>query len=170
MYDDYYLWLNSLVNDGNYDKLIRYLYEHEYRWQFTLDSNRAAGGVNLRNEFAYEQGIDVQDVRSGPCSILEMLIALTKRMVEILTMDVCDWFWDLMRNLGLDRYDDRNFDEIAVGYILDVWLNRAYDSHGNGSLFPLSNYTGDCRNLDIWGQMNAWIEEQYPHSNEWLYE
>lgn len=170
MYDDYYHWLESLVNDGNHSRLIRYLYEYPFRWQFTLDSNRAAGGVNLRSEFAYEQGVDIQDVRSGPCSVLEMLIALSKRMVEILTMDISDWFWDFLRNLGLDRFDDYNYDENGVNYILNVWLNRAYDSHGNGSLFPLSDYSGDCRNLDIWGQMNAWIEEHYPHDNKWLYE
>lgn len=170
MRDDYYLWLDSLVNDGNHNMLIRYLYEYPYRWQFTLDANRAAGGINLRSEFAYDQAIEVSDVHSGPCSVLEMLIALSKRMVEILTMDICDWFWDLIHNLGLDRFDDSHFDENGVDYILNVWLNRAYDSHGNGSLFPLHAYGGDCRNLDIWGQMNAWIEEHYPHTSGWLYD
>lgn len=169
MYSDYYLWLESLVNDGNHSKLIRYLYESPYRWQFTLDENRAAGGLNLRGKFAYENGINIQDVGVGPCSILEMLIALADRMVEILTMDIGDWFWDLMRNLGLDRFDDAHFDEGGINYILNVWLDRHYDEHGNGSLFPLREYPGDCRNLDIWGQMNAWISENFPHTDDWLY-
>ena len=169
MYSDYYLWLESLVNDGNHSRLIRYLYEQPYRWQFTLDENRAAGGLNLRRRYACENGINLQDVGVGPCSILEMLIALADRMVEILTMDIWDWFWDLMYNLGLDRFDDVNFDEDGVNYILCIWLDRGYDSHGNGSLFPLREYKGDCRNLDIWGQMNAWIEENYPHDSDWLY-
>ena len=168
MYSDYYIWLESLVNDGNHSRLIRYLYEKPYRWQFTLDENRAAGGINLRSKFAYDNGINFQDVGVGPCSILEMLIALADRMVEILTMDIFDWFWDLMRNLGLDRFDDSHFDESGVNYILNVWLDRAYDASGNGSLFPLHYYQGDCRNLDIWGQMNAWIAENYPHTDDWL--
>ena len=169
-YSDYYIWLNSLVQDGNHEQLIRYLYEHEYRWQFVLDENRAAGGLNLRNQYAYEFGIDISDIGSGPCSVLEMLIALSSRMTEILSMDIHDWFWDLLKNLGLDQFDDRHFDERGVAYILNMWLDRQYDSQGNGSLFPLKSYQGDCRNLDIWGQMNAWIDENYPHDDSWLNE
>lgn len=168
-YSDYYLWLESLVNDGNHSKLIRYLYEQPYRWQFTLDENRAAGGLNLRSRYAYDNGVNVQDVGIGPCSILEMLIALADRMVEILTMDIYDWFWDLMLNLNLIKFDDFHFDERGVNYILNTWLDRQYDRQGNGSLFPLKEYSGDCRNLDTWGQMNAWISENYPHTDDWLY-
>lgn len=168
MYSDYYLWLDSLVNDGNHNELIRYLYSQPYRWQFTLDENRAAGGINLRRKFAFENGIELQDIGLGPCSILEMLIALADRMTEILTMDIWDWFWDLINNLGLSRFDDTHFDEAGVSYILSVWLDRGYDSSGVGSLFPLNEYEGDCRNLDVWSQMNIWISENYPHSDEWL--
>jgi hypothetical protein len=170
MYSDYYIWLDSLVQDGNHLQLIRYLYEHPYRWQFTLDENRAAGGLNLRSRYAYENGIDICDIGLMPeCSILEMLIALSDRMVEVLSADIRDWFWVLLQNLGLDQYDDEHFDEKGVFDILEVWLDRRYDSDGMGSLFPLSRYSGDCRNLDTWGQMNAWIEENFPHNDSWLY-
>ncbi len=169
-YSTYYLWLHSLVDDGNHDELIRYLHSQPYRWQFILDENRAAGGLNLRNKYAYEAGVNIEDVGAGPCSVLEMLIGLADRMTEILTAEIFDWFWDLMRNLGLDKFNDSNFDERGVSYILNVWLDRTYDSKGNGSIFPLRNYSGDCRNLDIWGQMNIWISENYPHTDNWLYE
>ena len=69
-YSDYYIWLDSLVNDGRYSKLIRHLYECEFRWQFILDKNRAAGGLNLRYEYSCLFGISFQDIGSGPCSIL----------------------------------------------------------------------------------------------------
>lgn len=167
-YSDYYLWLDSLVQDGNHEQLIRYLHQCPYRWQFILDENRAAGGLNLRNKFAYDNSIMVTDINEGPCSVLEMLIAVAENMTDYLTMDIYDWFWDLLRNLGLDKFDDYHFDERGVNYILNTWLDRNYDSKGNGSLFPLKNYPGDCRNLDIWGQMNAWIEENYPHDESWL--
>lgn len=168
MYSDYYLWLESLVNDGNHHKLIRYLHDKDYYWQFSLDDNRAAGGINLRRKYAYENGIELYDIGVYPCTVLEMLIALADRMVEILTMDIYDWFWDLLNNLKLDQFDDAHFDKDKVDHILTVWLSRQFDSKGNGSLFPLSNYPGDCRNLDVWSQMNAWIEENYPHSDDWL--
>ena len=167
-YSDYYLWLDSLVNDGDHDVLIRYLYEHPYRWQFILDENRAAGGINLRRNYAYENGIDIQDVGYGPCSILEMLIALADRMTELIPGDLFNCFYILLDNLGLTQFRDSNFDERKVNYILNVWLDRSYDAAGEGSLFPLRNYDGDCRTLDTWGQMNAWIAENFPHTDEWL--
>ena len=168
-YSDYYLWLESLVNDGNHSVLIRYLYEVEYRWQFTLDRNRAAGGLNLRSKYAYENSIDICDVGQGECSVLEMLISVSENMVDILNEDIGTWFWVLLTNLGLDQFTDRCFNEGEVNYILNTWLDRDYRSNGYGSLFPLSRYNGDCRNLDTWSQMNAWIAENYPHSNSWLY-
>lgn len=168
LYSDYYLWLDSLVNDGNHNELIRFLYEQPYVWQFTLDENRAAGGINLRRKFAFDNNIDIRDVGHGGCTILEMLIALSERMTEILSDDIFTWFWCLLRNLHLDVYDDCHFDANKVSDILYVWLEREYDPHGNGSLFPLTGYLGDCRTLDTWGQMNAWIAENFPHSDEWL--
>ena len=169
VYSDYYLWLDSLVNDGNHSNLIRYLYDQPFIWQFVLDQNRASGGLNLRTKYAFENGLNVQDVGRGPCSVLEMLVALADRMTEVLSSDIWEWFWVMMRNLGLDRFDDYHFDTNAIRDILDVWLDRKYDSKGNGSLFPLSRYSGDSRNLDIWGQMNAWVAENYPHTDDWLY-
>ena len=114
IYSGYYLWLDSLVNDGNHNKLIRFLYDNEYRWQFILDENRAAGGLNLRSKYAYENGLNVSDVGRGPCSILEMLIALSDRMTETLSADIWYCFWTLMDNLQLTQFDDTRFDEGKV--------------------------------------------------------
>ena len=168
-YSDYYLWLESLVDDGDHGKLIRYLYEHPFRWQFTLDENRAAGGLNLRRTYAYENGIDIHDIESGPCSILEMLIGLADRMTELIPGDLYDCVGILFTNLNLVQFTDNQFDERRVNYILNTWLDRQYNAQGEGSLFPLKSYDGDCRNLDIWGQMNAWIAENFPYTDDWLY-
>ena len=168
-YSDYYLWLESLVNDGDHGILIRYLYEHQFRWQFTLDENRAAGGMNLRRSYAYDNNVDICDIQTGPCSILEMLIGLADRMTELMPGDLFYCFGILLTNLNLVQFNDSHFDEGRVNYILNTWLDRKYDSQGNGSLFPLKSYDGDCRNLDIWGQMNAWIAENFPHTDDWLY-
>ncbi len=167
-YSDYYIWLKSLVDDCRHDKLLLYLYKQPYRWQFELDSNRAAGGLNLRNKFAYESGVDPQDVGDGPCSILEMLIALNDRMTEFVCSDIYEWFWALIHNLKLDQFDDQHFDENGINKILNVWLDRKYDANGNGSLFPVELYLGDVRALDTWGQMNVWISEKFPHDSNWI--
>lgn len=170
MNSDYYLWLESLVNDGSHGTLIRFLTRVPYRWDFILDENRSAGGLNLRRSYAYNNGVSYQDICSGPCDVLEMLIALADRMTELIPGDIKDCFWILIRNLKLDIFDDNHFNERSINSILNVWLDRAYDPDGTGSLFPLKNYNGDCRTLTIWDQMNAWISENYPHSDAWLRE
>lgn len=162
-------WLESLVDDGCHSMLLKFLNNIAYRWQFTLDENRAAGGLNLRSKFAFENSIDISDVDYGACSVLEMLIGVAVNMIDILDEDVGTWFWVMITNLGLDQYDDRHFNEVEINYILNIWLDRRYDSNGHGSIFPLTRYSGDCRNLDTWGQMNAWIAENYPHTDSWLY-
>ena len=166
---DYLTWLESLVDDGDHSTLIRYLHGQTFRWQFTLDENRAAGGINLRRTFSYENSIDIYDIGTGPCSILEMLIGLADRMTELIPGDIFYCFGLLLNNLNLTQFDDNHFDERRVNYILNTWLDREYNSKGEGSLFPLKHYEGDCRNLDIWGQMNAWIAENFPHTDDWLY-
>lgn len=167
---DYYIWLRNLTgNRSNYRKLIKQLDSIEFTWIFTLDGNRAAGGLNLRRRFAYEASTILEDVRVGPCSVLEMLIGVAVHMEDQLTDTIETWFWTLIENLHLDQFDDSQYDSRGVEYIVSTWLNRNYLPNGEGSIFPLSDYPGDCRNIDIWAQMNAWISENYPTDDSWLY-
>lgn len=166
---DYYIWLRDLVGtQGRYYKLVKQLDKIPYTFIFALDENRAAGGTNLRGKFAYEASMDVDDVRVGPCTVLEMLIGVAEHMEDQLGCDVSTWFWQLIQNLCLDQFDDYNYDPRGVEFIVNSWLNHNYRPNGEGSIFPLQNYTGDCRNLDIWSQMNAWISENYPSDDSWL--
>ena len=166
---DYYIWLRDLVgNRRGYKKLIKQLDTIPFRFIFALDENRSCGGVLLRSKYAYETSMNDDDVRLGPCTVLEMLIALAGHMEDQLTCDVETWFWTLIGNLCLDQFTDDNYDARGVEYLVDTWLNRKYEPNGAGSIFPLKEYTGDCRNLDIWSQMNAWINENYPSDDSWL--
>ena len=166
---DYYIWLRNLVGDPrNYKKLIRQLDTISFTWIFALDKNRSEGGILLRGRYANETSTFEEDVRLGPCSVLEMLISLAGHMEDQLACNVETWFWVLIQNLCLDQFTDDNYDERGVDYLVSTWLNRKYEPNGAGSLFPLNNYPGDCRNLDIWSQMNAWINENYPTDDSWL--
>ena len=171
---DYYIWLRDLVgNREGYSLLLKQLDSIPFTWIFALDENRSAGGILLRGRYAYEFSVDEDDVRKGPCTVFEMLIALAGHMAEQLdeTIEpqIGKWFWVLVHNLHLDKFDDDNYDARGVDYIISCWLNRNYTEKGEGSLFPLKDYSGDCRNLDIWSQMNAWINENYPVDNSWLH-
>lgn len=165
---DYYIWLRELVGYRTYKKLLKHLDTIPYTWIFTLDENRAAGGMNLRREYAWDTSTNEDDVRVGPCTVLEMLIGVASHMEDQTGTPVSDCFWMLMENLSLDQYDDSNYNSKGVEEIIEKWLGHNYSSNGAGSLFPLRNYPGDCRNLDIWSQMNAWISENFPSDNSWL--
>lgn len=165
----YYIWLRDLVgNRQDYRHLVKQLDSMEYVYIFTMDANRAAGGMNLRTKFAYEASMDDDDVRTGPCTVLEMLIGVSMHMVDTLSCDIETWFWTLMDNLSLTRFDDDDYDSRGVEYIVNTWLHHKYCKDGTGSIFPLKNYPGDCRNMDVWTAMNAWILENYPVDDSWL--
>lgn len=166
---DYYIWLRDLVgNRRGYKKLIKQLDTIPFTWIFALDENRAAGGVNLRTKYAWEKSVLEEEVRLGPCTVLEMLISMASHMEDQLSCDIETWFWVLISNLCLDQFDDDNYDPRGVEYLINVWLSRGYTSTGAGSIFPLKHYPGDVRNLDMWSQMNAWINENYPTDDGWL--
>lgn len=182
MNNPYFCWLSRLVGEyfaGNYQKLLWKLYTTEYVWELDYDENRAAEGIILRNIYCQEVGWndDLQSIAppfesknewlESPCSVLEMMIALAKRAEDYIMADpeygdrTAVWFWDMIHNLGLDKYDDGHFFEPDVDHILDVFLHRKYDIFGHGGAFPVHNSSRDFRQADLWWQLNAYLEERF---------
>jgi hypothetical protein len=114
----------------------------------------------LRERFAKEAGIYIQDVRTGACTFLEMLIGLSELMSDQIDgSEPSECFWMLIDNMGL-----RNVGINRAHTIIKNFLSNNY-SNTHGGLFPLKNYYGDIRGLDLYSQMNAWIECTFPHEN-----
>jgi hypothetical protein len=158
--NDYYMWLCELVrageNGGNGDKhgerrrtywnLCTALYCKEFSWSVPNDDNRAFEGKNLREKFCEENGIEyIVDQFPEEVSMLELVIGLAYRCETIMDgsdseRPMSDWFWKIMRNAGLDAFDDGNFDTMddsEVDEILDRIIERTYQRNGVGGLFPL---------------------------------
>lgn len=96
------------------------------------------------------------------CSVLEMLIGLSRRLAFEGGGEPAGWFWLLMRNLTLDGMDDERFDLMDPTIVDDivqrlVW--RQYNWDGKGGLFPLQFPNRDQREVEIWYQMQAWLLE-----------
>jgi hypothetical protein len=99
----------------------------------------------------------------GPCSILEMMVALANRCEETI-MDDPDignrrdqWFWGMIKSLGLgDMYDTR-YDEYYVEDVVVRFLDRDYEPDGHGGLFTVKNAYRDMRDIEIWNQMHDYI-------------
>lgn len=169
--DMYLNWLIGIVSDDvhtNYSYLCGYLLSREFYWSVKMDENRAEDGLNLRSIFADQTGIHVDF--DGPCTVLEMMIALSVRGAEDILWDgENNWtpfiFWSMIENLKLLEYTD---DVLCDGYSnpeldrkIDDFLNRNYEKNGDGSLFKLSHFPKSAKNLEIWYQMQEWICEHF---------
>ena len=171
--DEYYDWMCSLVLSDrrvrrrSYSKLLRYLHEREFVYILDMDGNRAEDGVDLRYRFAYDNRYTYPVVASylddGPCSILEMMVALALRCEEHIMDDpdignrTGEWFWDMISSLGLWSMTDSKFDESFVEKVIDRFLDRRYNRNGEGGLFTVEGCEHDLRTVEIWYQMCSYL-------------
>lgn len=164
--NEYFEWLYRLVcgdrysNAISYKKLLVYLHRTEFTYLLSKDKNRAADGVDLRYRFSKERYHGhVPSCLDGPCSILEMMVALAIRCEETIMDDpkigdrTSQWFWGMITNMGLGYMSDNRFDEHVAKEIIDRFLNRDYSQNGRGGLFTVRNCEYDLTNIEIWTQM-----------------
>lgn len=163
---EYFEWMYDLVCEDrfssniSYRKLLSYLHDIEYTYTIRKDSNRAEDGIDLRHRFCYETGRGITNRHlEGPCSVLEMIVALAIRCEKTIMDDprigdrTGQWFWRMITNLGLgDMMDDR-FDNQYVENVITKFLNRRYKPDGRGGLFVIRNCNTDLRRVEIWTQM-----------------
>lgn len=166
---EYFEWLCSLVCDNktgptSFRSLLAHLHSVEFRYIIPRDENRAEDGMDLRWRFALEYGFrDVPICLDGPCSVLEMLVALAIRCEEFMDeASVGDrtsqWFWNMVINLGLGSMTDSRFDEQFVDMTVDRFLNREYDRDGKGGLFRVRDCRRDLRKVEIWYQLCWYLD------------
>ena len=170
---EYFEWLYNLVyrrtrkRHSSYKELLWFLHNTEFIFTIQRDSNRAADGVDLRYRFARELGYDVSKCLSGPCNVLEMLVALAIQCEDHIMYDpdagdrTGKWFWDMIANLGLGLMSDDRFDERFVDEKVSIFLNREYEPDGKGGLFTVKNCRYDMRTVEIWYQMNWYLSSKY---------
>lgn len=168
--EDYLRWLEPQIRDEqNSDKtywdLLSIMFEKEFVWLVANDDNRIQDGLDLRPEFCHANHIRVDALRNlGPCSFLEVLIGLSRRLSFAAGGGAPGWAWQLLCNLKLDRMPDpitrrriRQVDEI-----LDTVIWRTYDPSGQGGFFPLAWSEEDQTRIELWYQMAEYIDEIHP--------
>lgn len=167
----YFQWLYRQVGKAGTNRskthwqLLKQLFTTEFVWTVPNDDNRINDGIELRWEFVSYSALDKVEATwmYEGCSVLEMLIALSRRLAFEAEGQPRDWFWALMKNLGLDEFTDdrqegfvRDIDDILTKFI---W--RRYAPDGKGGLFPLSRAEVDQRGVEIWYQMSMYLHENY---------
>lgn len=177
-YPDYFCYLCEMVCiDGRYTDqaywvLAKTLWDTDFTWSLDMDADRAANGMALRKRYYEEGGTDGYD---GPCTVLEVLVALADRMAAI--FDELDgecktpmFFWEMIENLELENYSDMAFEDYPArvhGFFnrmdrrIERWLDRRFEPDGRGSPFPLRRPRQDQREVDLWYQANAYMTENY---------
>jgi hypothetical protein len=161
--NDYFECLYEIVNasDGlSYRKLLRHLHGIEFIFSIPKDANRAADGQDLRYRFGFHY--------PGPCSVLEMMVALALRCEETIMDDprygnrTSQWFWGMIVNLGLGSMVDERYDEDYVDERIDIFLKRKYKRNGEGGLFHIRNCEYDLRKVEIWTQLLWYLDNFTP--------
>lgn len=167
---DYFDWLCGQVRHHEHWLLLKALHDRDFVAMIDKDENRALDGIALREEYFETNPYYDTGALEGPCSILEMLIALARRIdfstqnTEIGVNRTAEWFWEMVENLGLKEYSDEDYFDLDgmfnVSEALDVFLSRSYAPDGNGGLFPLKYPTVDQREVELWFQKELYLKER----------
>lgn len=175
--NEYFVWLSDLVcgerfaEGYSFSELLSLLHRIEFTYLIPMDQNRAEDGINLRYRYAITSDDcpysvpDVLDALDGPCSVLEMMVALALRCEE----DVMDdpgigdrtrqWFWGMITNLGLGGQFDGNFNQSYIEEVVGRFLARDYAPDGQGSLFTVKYPPQDLRYVEIWVQLLWYLDD-----------
>lgn len=183
----YVEWLESFTIDErmdsnrrlSYHKLIMLLWEIEFEPSVGNDHDRAAEGLELRSRYndilakkAGDGDFVTPDVRAifGECRVLEMLIALSMRMYDLMQdmgiyNSVSRWFWEIMSNVGFDILDDDTWnesDESAFSNEQFVRYSCEEIMQGFGQAVGKKGgwfYVKDWDSIEIWYQMHAYLKK-----------
>jgi hypothetical protein len=147
-----------------YWSLIKQLYSKEFVWFVPNDDNRVEDGRDLRYEFLELHHIVPEPawIRRG-CSMLEMLIGLSRRLSFEAEGQPRHWFWEMLQNVELQDYTDAYYctaDISIINNVLDRIINRTYEFDGRGGLFPLSDPGEDQRQMEIFYQISCYLLER----------
>ena len=169
--NEYFEWLYNYVCKGrvhstiSYRKLFMLLHEIEFTFSIRNDVNRARDGIDLRYRFAIINDDEtLMDILAGPCSVLEMIVALTIRCEETIMDDTRygdrtgQWFWSMMSNLDIDHMTDDVFDREFIEEKIYTFLERRYAPDGKGGLFYIRGCVDDLRDVELWTQLCWYLE------------
>lgn len=179
--NQYFFWLCEKIHLVENDKpvedfytrfwvLLKHLHKKEYYGTVPNDDNRGSDGKRLRERFGDLTNYEPYDILDGPCTMLEMLVALAERCENMMADpdkgdQTAKWFWEFLENAGLMKYTDEVFIETgdisAINDVLERILAREYDEDGKGGFFPLDYPGKNQRKVEIWYQMGAYLMENY---------
>ena len=139
-----------------YTDLFEQMFLKEFFWTVPNDDNRIEDGLDIRREYFHRH-----EALDRGCSVLEVIIGLSRRLSFLAGGDSEWWAWRLIANLELSRMTGRigAIRAERIDDILDRFIWRLYEPDGTGGLFPLAWPKEDQRKVELWYQMCHYIEE-----------
>ncbi|MDR2395826.1 MAG: hypothetical protein LBD57_04435 [Endomicrobium sp.] len=189
---NYFNWLvceNTDLNGRNcvytYVVIAKILFDTSFFFIHLMDRNRLVDGWQLRKDYrnTIAKNPESIDISEKTCNLLEMFIALSRRMeynlfgINKLVSNSRECVFLFLCNLGLDCFSDQWIGgitserrlagvEFEIKVILNTFLNRTYEFDGTGGLFPLNRPKEDQREVEIWYQMHAYLNENFYFEDE----
>lgn len=171
--EDYLRWLEPQLRnerdrpDKTYWELLNVMFDKKFESRIAMDSNRLMDGLDLRVDFArgYQPRTSTEKLDAlGPCSFLEVLVALSRRMAFTAGGDAPGWCWQLLSNIELHRMWDplTRPKHVKIREVMDTVISRTYMPDGTGGFFPLAWADDDQTQIELWYQLNSYVEELHP--------
>lgn len=171
----YFRWLCKKVGTRGRRELLSFLHSRDFTYTLPMDGNRESDGMNLRYRFGDECSYPYTEIASVldhcPCSVLEMMVALSIRCEEQIMSDpdmgdrTGVWFWGMVQSLGLYEMTDKRFDAVIACQAVEKFLIRDYPPNGRGGLFTVICPRTDMSSIEIWYQMMCYLNERMEGRN-----
>lgn len=147
-----------------YSDLCETLLDIEFEYHIGNDCDRAEDGLNLRREFECIIGARISDV--SPCSMLEMLVAVSIRTAELMYEGEeddtpGDYFWIFLGYLGLDKMRNRSDFRRCQRQIVNICATFMDENCQNVDIVDVKHKPKNWSNLEIWKRINWFLTENY---------
>ena len=146
-----------------WEKVVLYLHNIDFEVVVPMDENRRNDGIYERKGFIRARGLEGDTFIDHDASVLEVLVALVKRICEEYVWSI-DFNGDDMRwmvfeafikNLGL--YPTISKDDLHEN--VQFWMDRDYDEDGKYSIMPLNFSKRGYNFMEIWSQVSVFLTE-----------
>lgn len=165
---EYFDWLcNKISRDSGqkeHTKLLEFLFNRDYIWVISMDENRAGDGIWLRRLFSEEKNYTEKPLSGEPCSVLEMLVALSVKIEDDVMYDyeigdrTGKWFWLMIRNMGLLR-------SVLWDRCIENFMRRTYKNGGLGCPFYMEKLDEEgfekFKNEELWNQFLDYLSANF---------
>lgn len=177
---DYHNWIISLVDSEDhylareYSQLMGFLDDYSFKWVLKLDEDRAKDGIQLRKEydFEYSRGdISIYDeLFDVPCSVLEMLVALSLRCYDeflsgfdVKKVTPHKVFLHILTSLDLFSETNNRFSYEKCVKNVKSFIEKLHVNGRYLTVFKIDPKVANPHKMELWWQMQRYIDSYFDY-------